>query len=121
MSSLLAPAAHTALAVVAFPGEAGALGSVARSRIRIAARAFAAGGSVGILRVVGHSTTAPPGLSRAARLKVDMVRSETQASAVARELVRDGVPPGQVMVEADGARGHGGSQARPSAEIFLQS
>ncbi|HEY3776507.1 MAG TPA: hypothetical protein VGL35_00465 [Rhizomicrobium sp.] len=119
LSSLLGPASRSAVAVVVFPGDATALNHSAQNRIRAAARAFAANGSVGFVKVVGHSATAPPGLSRAARLKVDMVRSESQATAVARELIRDGVPPGQVMVEADGAGAHGAGHR--SAEIFLQS
>lgn len=121
LSSLVAPSSRRAVAVVAFPDVSERLDSFARSRIRAAARAFAARGRVGFVRVVGHSATAPPDLSRTARRKVDLVRSEAQATTVARELIRDGVPPERIMVEADGAGGHGRSHAHRNAEIFLQS
>ena len=121
---LFAPAESPALAVVAFPRVTTILDSRARHRIRLVARKFAASGETGYMRVVGHASDPAGSLPRKIRLRNNFERSEAQATAVARELIRDGVPAQKVLVEAVGDRQTDGSivaRASRSAEIFLQS
>jgi hypothetical protein len=124
VSAVFAPAEQAAVAIVSFPREATILDASARSRIELAARTFAARGGIGFLRVVGRSSAAAPDLPRTARLEYNFERSEAQATAVARELIRDGVPAQRVLVEAVGDSPPTDPevvQGDRSAEIFLQS
>jgi flagellar motor protein MotB len=114
----------SALEVVEFTQETTLLNDAARNRVQLAARAFDAHGRMGFVRVVGHSSNPGPGLSRQASLASNFERSEAQATAVARELIRDGVPPDKVLVEAVGdppSGAHHMAQASRRAEIYLQS
>jgi len=118
------PESRGALAVVAFARETTILDRGARSRIQSAARIFVAQGGTGYVRVVGRASDFSSDVPRAVGLRNNFERSEAQATAVARELIRDGVPPQKVLVEAVGdtpAAGHTAMQASRSAEIFLQS
>jgi hypothetical protein len=123
--ALFAPANKVALAVVDFTRETTILDSAARNRIQSAARNFVAQGGAGFMRVVGHASDRAGNLPRAMRLRNNFERSEAQATAVARELIRDGVPVQRVLVEADGDRSAGGghlmARASRNAEIFFQS
>jgi flagellar motor protein MotB len=122
--SLFAPATRTAVAVVAFPDETTILDRNARNRIQSAARVFVAQGGEGYVRVVGRASGQAASLPRTTRLRNNFERSEAQATAVARELIRDGVPPEKVLIEAVGdspTSAHASLQASRSAEIFLQS
>jgi hypothetical protein len=122
--SLFAPAAKRAVAVVAFPEETTILDRNARNRIESAARVFVAHGGGGYVRVVGRASDLAASLSRTTRLRNNFERSEAQATAVARELIRDGIPPQKVLIEAVGdspTTDHASVQAGRSAEIFLQS
>ncbi|HEX4159537.1 MAG TPA: OmpA family protein [Rhizomicrobium sp.] len=122
---LFATASEAALAIVDFTRETTILDTTARSRIQSAARNFTAKGGTGFVRVVGHASDPGSDLPHAIRLRNNFERSEAQATAVARELIRDGVPPQKVLVEADGDRsrdgGHLMARASRNAEIFLQS
>jgi outer membrane protein OmpA-like peptidoglycan-associated protein len=121
--SLFASSGNAALAVVAFTQETTLLDRGARDRIQSAARTFAARGRSGYMRVVGHGASLADNLPRATRFN-NFERSEAQATAVARELIRDGVPAEKVVVEAIGNGSPGDHMATgtgPSAEIFLQS
>jgi hypothetical protein len=123
--SLFAPAANkTALAVVDFTRETTILDGNARNRIQHAARNFAAQGGIGFVRVVGRATDPASNLPRAIRLRNNFERSEAQATAVARELIRDGIAPQRVVVEAvgDGPAGDRASaRTNRSAAIFFES
>ena len=114
--------------VVYFPHDTTILGGAARNQIEAAAHAFAAHGSTGYVRVVGHSSSRSANLSLAARQQLDFDRSQARATAVARELIRDGVPADRVLVEAVGNAEPSfntlmsqGEDANRRAEIFLQS
>jgi hypothetical protein len=122
--SLFAQTGPPAIAVVNFSRETTILDGKARNRIQLAAQNFAAQGGGGFMRVVGHASSPASAAPRAIRLRNNFERSEAQATAVARELIRDGVPPQKVMVEAVGdkpAGGHGAGAPIRIAEIFLQS
>jgi hypothetical protein len=122
--ALFTPASKPALAVVDFTHETTILDNGARNRIQSAARDFQASGGAGFMRVVGRASELEKDLPRAIRLRNNFERSEAQATAVARELIRDGVPPQSVLVEALGATpigDHESAKTSRSAEIFLQS
>jgi len=123
-SAVFATDSKTALAVVDFGRETTILDNSARNRIQSVARNFVAQGGSGFMRVVGHALDPANDLPRAVRMRNNFERSEAQAAAVARELIRDGVPPQRVMVEAVGdspAGDHERSKTDRSAEIFLES
>jgi outer membrane protein OmpA-like peptidoglycan-associated protein len=95
-------------AVVAFPQASIALNEDGRAQVQTAVQAFRAKGGQGYVRVVGHAA----GSNQVQSIE----RSQALATAVARELIKDGVPARQVLVDAvvdaDGER---------HADIFLQS
>jgi hypothetical protein len=88
----------------------GALDANGVAHIQAAVSAFRAKGGQGFVRVVGHADSAP---SSARALE----RAQAGATAVARELIRLGVPAKRVLIEASGTA-DGGQQR---ADIFLQS
>jgi len=91
-------------------GNAGAIDANGIAQVQVAVSAFRAKGGQGFVRVVGHSdSTSSP--ARA------LERAQAGATAVARELIKLGVPAKRVLVEASGAADNG--QAR--ADIFLAS
>ena len=115
-------------AVVLFPNDAVVLNVAAKAQIRNAAQAFQAHGAQGFVRVVGHSSSRTPNMPLERHLQVVFERSQERATAVARELIRDGVPAEKVLIEAVGdsqpvyyesmPQGEDGNRR---AEIFLQS
>ncbi len=105
----------TPSAVVAFAGDRTILDAQAREQVRAAAAAFVQGGGQGYIRVVGHAASGG-NLSSARHMTLNLEHSQARATAVARELIRNGVPADKVLVQASGDDGAGAS-----AEIFLQS
>jgi outer membrane protein OmpA-like peptidoglycan-associated protein len=102
-------------ATVVFAAEANTLDDAARAQVRAAVAAYRSTGAQGYVRVVGHA----PGVSNSERQMVSAFsRSQACADAVARELIKQGVPAGQVLVDAVGDSGGDGGRR---AEIFLQS
>ncbi len=116
-----------ATAVVFFAGDSVYLSAVGRSRVRTAAEQFKARGGQGYIRVVGHSSSRTPNMPLERHLEVIFKKSQDRADAVARELIRDGVPADKVLVEAVGdsqpvyyesmPKGEDGNRR---TEIFLQ-
>jgi outer membrane protein OmpA-like peptidoglycan-associated protein len=102
-------------ATVMFAGDTTILNAGAREQVRAAAAAFQQGGSAGYVRVVGHSSSGKSSLSSERQMAWNLERSQARATAVARELIKDGVPAGKVLVEGSG------DQTGRSADIFLQS
>jgi outer membrane protein OmpA-like peptidoglycan-associated protein len=95
-------------AVVAFPQASIVLNDDGRAQVQTAVQAFRAKGGQGYVRVVGHAASGN-------RIQ-SIERSQALATAVARELIKDGVPARQVLVDAvvDGSGDR-------HADIFLQS
>ena len=97
-------------AVVAFPQASIVLNEDGRAQVQTAVQAFRAKGGQGYVRVVGHAA------SGSGNRIQSIERSQALATAVARELIKEGVPARQVLVDAvvdaDGER---------HADIFLQS
>jgi outer membrane protein OmpA-like peptidoglycan-associated protein len=114
-------------AVVYFPGDAVALNAAAKLQVRAAAEQFKAAGGQGYVRVVGHSSSRTPNMSAEKHLELIFKKSQARANAVARELIRAGIPADKVLVEAVGdtqpvfyesmPKGEDGNRR---AEIFLQ-
>lgn len=108
-----------ATAVVIFGRDTTILNDEARAQVKNAAAAFRAGGGQGYIRVVGHSSASGK-LSAERKMVVDLERSQARANAVARELIKQGVPAEKVLVEAVGDT-RSGPDGERRADIFVQS
>ena len=115
-------------AVVFFPGDGTLLNSEARARVRAAVAEFKQRGGTGFVRVVGHAASRTANMPVEKHLEVIFDKSQERANAVAKEIIKDGVPADRVLVEAVGdsqpvyyesmPKGEDGNRR---AEIFLQS
>jgi outer membrane protein OmpA-like peptidoglycan-associated protein len=114
--------------VVFFPGDGTLLNSDGRAQVRAAVAAFKQHGGQGYIRVVGHSASRTSNMPLEQHLMVIFNKSQDRANAVAKEIIREGVPANRVLVEAVGdsqpvyyesmPKGEDGNRR---AEIFLQS
>jgi outer membrane protein OmpA-like peptidoglycan-associated protein len=121
------PAGLPPAEVVFFPHDTTVLSTEGRRLVRAAAETFRNKGGQGYVRVVGHSSSRTANMPLARHLELNFERSQARATAVARELIRDGVPAEKVLVEAVGdsqpvyfesmPRGEEGNRR---AEIFIQ-
>jgi outer membrane protein OmpA-like peptidoglycan-associated protein len=118
----------TPSAVVFFPGDTTILDAKARAQVRAAAQAFEQRGGQGYVRVVGHSSSRTANMSMERHLVWNFEHSQARATAVARELIRDGVPADRVLVQAVGDSQPlyyesmpKGEEGNRRADIFLQS
>jgi outer membrane protein OmpA-like peptidoglycan-associated protein len=116
-----------ATAVVFFPNDGVGLTAEGRAQVRAAVQQFRASGGQGYVRVVGHSSSRTPNMSAEKHIEIIFKKSQDRANAVARELIRAGIPADHVLVEAVGdtapvyyesmPKGEDGNRR---AEIFLQ-
>jgi len=113
-------------AVVVFPSATTILSADAKMQVQSAAQSFNARGGTGYIRVVGHAAVASTKMSEERRLQINFERSQARATAVMRELIKDGVPANKILIDAVGdsqpvynasAEGEGGNRR---AEIFFQ-
>jgi outer membrane protein OmpA-like peptidoglycan-associated protein len=117
----------TPQAVVLFPGDGTAVTTAARSQIRAAVNLFKQRGGAGYIKVVGHSSSRTANMPVEKHLMEIFAKSQERANAVAREIIREGVPASHVLVEAVGdsqpvyyesmPEGEAGNRR---AEIFIQ-
>jgi outer membrane protein OmpA-like peptidoglycan-associated protein len=105
----------TPSATVMFAGDRTILDTAAKEQVKTAATAFQQSGGQGFIRVVGHAASSGD-LSSERHMVLNFEHSQARATAVARELIKDGVPADKVLVETGN-----GSESGASAEIFLQS
>ncbi|MBL6852907.1 MAG: OmpA family protein [Alphaproteobacteria bacterium] len=115
-------------AVVMFPNDGVVLDTAARAQVRAAVTAFQQRGGTGFVKVVGHSSSRTGNMPVEKHLIAIFQKSQARANAVAKELIREGVPASRVLVEAVGdsqpvyyesmPQGEAGNRR---AEIFLQS
>ncbi len=113
--------------VVFFPGDITSLTAKARAEIRAAVSAYQGSGGQAYVRVVGHSSSRTGNMSALAHTEMNYRKSLARATAVARELIRQGVPADRVLVNAVGdsqpvyyesmPKGEDGNRR---AEIFIQ-
>jgi outer membrane protein OmpA-like peptidoglycan-associated protein len=115
-------------AVVFFRHDTTVLSGEAKAQVRDAARAFMARGGQGYVRVIGHSSSRTANMSSERHLVWNFERSEARANAVARALIREGVPADKVLVQAVGDDQPVYTESMPQgedgnrrAEIFFQS
>ncbi|HXC55691.1 MAG TPA: OmpA family protein [Rhizomicrobium sp.] len=114
-------------AVVMFPGDGIAISAAGRAQIRAAVTAFQQRGGAGFIKVVGHSSSRTSNMPVEKHLVAIFAKSQARANAVAREIIREGVPASRVLVEAVGdsqpvyyesmPQGEDGNRR---AEIFIQ-
>ena len=115
-------------AIVYFAGDGTTLSPAARSQVRQAVAAFKASGGVGMVRVVGHASSRTANMPVERHLEAIFEKSQKRASAVANELIHEGVPAAQVNIEAVGDSQPIYYESMPKvedgnrrAEIFVQS
>lgn len=116
-----------AAAVVFFPHDTTVLSASAKAQVRAAAKNYLAMGGQGYVRIVGHSSSRTANMTQERHLVWNFEHSQARANAVARELIRDGVPASKVLIEAVGdtepvyfesmPQGEDGNRR---AEIFFQ-
>ena len=113
-------------AVVVFSDATTILSADAKAQVRSAAETFNARGATGYIRVVGHASSNATKVSETRRLEINFERSQARATAVMRELIKDGVPANKTLIDAVGdsqpvydaaAQGENGNRR---AEIFFQ-
>ena len=117
----------TPQAVVLFPGDGTSIPAAARAQIRAAVAAFRQRGGNGFIKVVGHSSSRTANMPVEKHLMTIFAKSQARANAVAREIIRDGVPASRVLVEAVGDSQPvyyesmpQGEEGNRRAEIFFQ-
>lgn len=117
----------TPQAVVLFPGDGTSVSAAARAQIKAAVAAFRQRGGNGFIKVVGHSSSRTANMPVEKHLMTIFAKSQARANAVAREIIRDGVPASHVLVEAVGDSQPvyyesmpQGEEGNRRAEIFFQ-
>jgi outer membrane protein OmpA-like peptidoglycan-associated protein len=127
MAPSYAGASGTANAIVFFKGDTTILSAAGKKQVRAAAESFRASGGAGHIRIIGHASAPSGRLTHERGQVLVFEKSQQRANSVAQELIRDGVPPDRVLVEAAGdsqpvyGAAPGGGDSNRSAEIFLQS
>jgi outer membrane protein OmpA-like peptidoglycan-associated protein len=113
--------------VVLFPGDGTLLNAEARAQVRAAVAAFRQSGRQGYIRIVGHASSRTSNMPLERHMELIFNKSQDRANAVAKEIIREGVPANRVLVEAVGdsqpvyyesmPQGEAGNRR---AEIFVQ-
>ena len=116
-----------ATAVIYFPGDGIKLTKAAHARIRAAVAAFKAQGGRGTVRVVGHASSRTANMSVERHMETIFAKSQARASAVAQDLIHQGIPADKVMIDAVGDSQPiyfesmpKGEEGNRRAEIFVQ-
>ena len=114
-------------AVIYFSGDGVKLNKAAHAKIRAAVAAFKAQGGRGTIRVVGHASSRTANMSVERHMETIFAKSQARASAVAQDLIHQGVPADKVLVDAVGDSQPiyfesmpKGEQGNRRAEIFVQ-
>ena len=90
----------SATAVVTFPGDTTILDEKGLQQVRAAAELFKAHGGQGFVRIVGHASSASGKLSEERLMRINFDHSQARATAIARALMKEGVPADKVLVDA---------------------
>ena len=114
-------------AVIFFAGDGVKLNKAAHTQIRAAVAAFKASGGRATIRVVGHASSRTANMSVEKHMETIFAKSQARASAVAQDLIHQGVPAEKVLVDAVGDSQPvyfesmpKGEQGNRRAEIFVQ-
>jgi outer membrane protein OmpA-like peptidoglycan-associated protein len=105
-----APVSEVLAAIIRFGDGSSSLGAVERDIVRQLAMLHAERG--GQIRLVGHASRAAGGMETAQQQLVNFNISLDRATAVAEELIRQGVPRNDVVVEAAGDNQAGSDAAQ---------
>lgn len=115
------------IAEIYFRGDGTTLDAAARAQVRRAVQAYNADGGQGSVRIVGHASGRTVGKTSEKHLMQVFRKSQARANAVAREVIREGVPAKKVLVDAVGDSQPASYGATPKgdvgshrADIFLQ-
>ena len=114
-------------AVVYIQDDGVKLRKAGHAQVRAAAAAFKADGGRGTIRVVGHASSRTPNMAVERHLETIFAKSQARATAVAQDLIHQGVPADKVLVDAVGDSQPvyfesmpKGEQGNRRAEIFVQ-
>ncbi|MBV9570568.1 MAG: hypothetical protein JO056_04925 [Alphaproteobacteria bacterium] len=105
-------------ATVTFGTNSMALDANGASQVQSALAAYRTRGGQGYVRIVGHAASGAADLPADRQMIQSLQRAQACANAVARELIRQGVPANRVLVDAAGSLAQ---DEQRRAEIFLQS
>jgi outer membrane protein OmpA-like peptidoglycan-associated protein len=115
-------------AVVFFSGDGVKLSKAAHAQVRAAVAAFKAGGGRASIRVVGHASSRTGNMSVEKHMETIFAKSQARATAVAQDLIHQGIPADKVLVDAVGDSQPvyfesmpKGEEGNRRAEIFVQS
>jgi len=121
------PAGLPPAAVIFFPHDTTVLNAQGRAQVHAALEAYRSRGGQGFIKVVGHSSSRTANMTLQRHLVFNFERSQARATAVAKELIREGVPANKVLVEAVGDSQPvyyesmpQGEEGNRRAEIFIQ-
>lgn len=104
-------------ATVTFAANSMVLDANAAAQVQAAIAAYRTQGGQGYVRVVGHSASGAANLPADRQMIQSLERAQACANAVAREIIRQGVPANRVLVDATGSLAQ---DEQRRAEIFLQ-
>ena len=114
-------------AVVYFAGDGVKLSKAAHAQVRAAVAAFKASGGRATVRVIGHASSRTGNMSVERHMETIFAKSQARASAVAQDLIHQGVPADKVMIDAVGDSQPvyfesmpKGEEGNRRAEIFVQ-
>jgi len=114
-------------AVVFFSGDGVKLSKAAHAQVRAAVAAFKASGGRASIRVVGHASSRTGNMSVEKHMETIFAKSQARATAVAQDLIHQGIPADKVLVDAVGDSQPvyfesmpKGEEGNRRAEIFVQ-
>jgi outer membrane protein OmpA-like peptidoglycan-associated protein len=104
-----------ATATIIFPDDTTILDDKGLQQVRAAAELYKSQGGHGYVRIVGYASEASGSLSPARLMHVNFDHSQARATAIARALMKAGVPADKVLVDAAPQ-----TASVAKAEIFVQ-
>ncbi|MFL5236357.1 MAG: hypothetical protein ACJ8EL_01895 [Rhizomicrobium sp.] len=104
------------VATIAFAADSVALDANSVAQVQAAISAYRAKGGQGYVRLIGHASSGAPNLPADKQLAQSFAQSHACADAVARELIKQGVPANKVLIDATSTLAAGEPRR---VEIFL--
>ncbi|HVZ70069.1 MAG TPA: OmpA family protein [Rhizomicrobium sp.] len=104
-----------ATATIMFPGDTTILDDKGLQQVRAAAELYKSRGGNGYVRVVGYASASSGNLPASRLMQINFDHSQARAIAIARALMKAGVPASKVLVDAAPQ-----TASVAKAEIFVQ-
>jgi outer membrane protein OmpA-like peptidoglycan-associated protein len=104
------------VATIAFAANSVRLDANSVAQVQAAISAYRAKGGQGYVRLIGHASSGAPNLPADKQLAQSFAQSHACADAVARELIKQGVPANRVLIDATSTLAAGEPRR---VEIFL--